>query len=447
MFAATGCNREQQKPASVSVVADDTVVAANTLLATIPDMGSPSSSPAIPSHGANQQSAMTIVINEKGRGAAFICEKDGKSYVVHNGVEGKAYPGEISHLKLSPDGRRVAYSVRVDGKRRMVLDGREGKLFDDVWEAVFSPDNRHIAYIAKLGEKVHMVADDNMTREGTRSYNGNPIFSADSAKIAYVEDADAKRKARFFISDLSFRNQNVKESIGRIMAVNGARTRIAAVKETDTGQRVIEFSFDKPDVVKEGPSCDSIDLLVFAQDDMSVAYVAQRGRARVLALDGKEERLQDGQPLESPVVLPAFKGAGILLAKENGCFLQLVFTPGSTHEKQYEEAAELVYNKDGSCHAYTARSGKNWFVVLNGREGPAFDRVVTPRFSPDGTLLTYRARNNGKRFLVVSDLNGKIISMQPNYEMVFPQVFTSDGKSVAYGVKEGNNVLWKVEKL
>jgi hypothetical protein len=31
--------------------------------------------------------------------------------------------------------------------------------------------------------------------------------------------------------------------------------------------------------------------------------------------------------------------------------------------------------------------------------------------------------------------------------MVFTTGFTDDGKSVAYGVKEGNKLVWKVEKL
>ena len=84
--------------------------------------------------------------------------------------------------------------------------------------------------------------------------------------------------------------------------------------------------------------------------------------------------------------------------------------------------------------------GQDWFVVVNGKEGPAFDRVVLPVFSPDGKLLVYRARKEGKRFLVVADTAGKTIKQLPAYEQVFQPVFTGDGKSVAYGVKDGNKL-------
>jgi len=40
-----------------------------------------------------------------------------------------------------------------------------------------------------------------------------------------------------------------------------------------------------------------------------------------------------------------------------------------------------------------------------------------------------------------------MIRRHPSYEMVFPVVFTADGKSVAYGVKDGRKLIWKVEKL
>jgi Tol biopolymer transport system component len=87
------------------------------------------------------------------------------------------------------------------------------------------------------------------------------------------------------------------------------------------------------------------------------------------------------------------------------------------------------------------------FVVVNGKEGPSFEMVVSPMFSPDGTKLVYRAREGGKRFVVVADADGRVIRRQPEYEMVFSTVFTEDGSSVAYGAKNGNELWWKVEKL
>jgi len=48
---------------------------------------------------------------------------------------------------------------------------------------------------------------------------------------------------------------------------------------------------------------------------------------------------------------------------------------------------------------------------------------------------------------VVADASGKTIRQHPAYEQVLQPVFTADGKSVAYGVKDGQKLIWMVEKL
>ena len=113
----------------------------------------------------------------------------------------------------------------------------------------------------------------------------------------------------------------------------------------------------------------------------------------------------------------------------------------------YDEAANLTYSKDGS-YAYAARNGKNWFIVVNGTEGPAFDRAIEPLFSPDCRYVVYRARKGGKRFVVVADAkDGRIIRQHQSYEQVFQPVFTATGMAIGYGVKDGNKLFWKVEPL
>lgn len=114
---------------------------------------------------------------------------------------------------------------------------------------------------------------------------------------------------------------------------------------------------------------------------------------------------------------------------------------------QSDEVSAPAFSPDSRHIAYAARIGERWFVVVNGKEGPAFDRVVSPVFSPDCRKLVYRARKDGRRFVVVADKNGKTIRQHSAYEQVFQPVFTSDGTSVAYGVKDGQKLIWKVEKL
>jgi hypothetical protein len=59
----------------------------------------------------------------------------------------------------------------------------------------------------------------------------------------------------------------------------------------------------------------------------------------------------------------------------------------------------------------------------------------------------FRARSAGKRFLVVANRLGQILREHPPYEAVWEYRFSPDGKYVGYGVKSGQELWWKVEKI
>ncbi|HEX9114307.1 MAG TPA: hypothetical protein VF888_08175, partial [Nitrospirota bacterium] len=245
-----------------------------------------------------------------------------------------------------------------------------------------------------------------------------------------------------------FVKQTVKKSIGDLLfTTNRNKTRIAATEVAGDKLRVIDFSFVRPGVVHQGSLYDVIEKLTFGDDGVSLCYCALKGTTRLVVLDEREELLPMGLLPELPVVRPDKKGAGLLLASEGKVFLHQAFVNGTEKAKKYDEAAGLAYSKDSRNYAYTAREGGNWFIVVNGKEGPAFDKVVTPVFSPDGKSLVYRARKDDKRFVVTADENGRTIKRHPAYEQVFQPVFTGVGKEIAYGVKDGNKLVWKREGL
>lgn len=388
-----------------------------------------------------------VLFSAQGHGVAYVAKKDGKLQVVHNDKADRPY-SVIGHLQLSLDGRHVAYDALVDGRRRMVLDGREGNPYDDVWEPVFSPDSRHLAYVAQIGGQ-RLVVVDGKNSERFPGFAFNPVFSADSSRIAYVENASEGRKARLIVSDLAMSRQIItKEIADEDLVVNKERTRIAAIGISNNKQRVVEIGFTQPDKVTEGPSYDSVEKVVFGSNGRSLAYVAKDGGESFLVLNDRKERLPDSGMRESPVVLSDGKGAGIILISGDGkYYYHQAFVDAKVQSKKYDEAAQLVYNADGSQYAYCAKMGKKLFVVVNGKEGPPFDMVISPQFAPDGRLLVYRARKDGWRFVVVADAEGNIVRKYPGYEMVFDILFTADGKSVAYGAKAGDKLVWKVEKL
>jgi WD40 repeat protein len=447
-LSAASCTRGEENPTAARQASRDSAVN-TTILATIANDDKPPQ--AVPGHaeapGAQDQPASyQVVFSASGRGVAYLVEKGGKVSVVHNQSRGKAYAA-VGTVVLSSDGRRLAYAALVDGKWRMVVDGREGRGFDTLLTPLFTSDGRHVAYQAKEGDKWYMVVDDTANAGTTASYT-TPVFSSDSTLIAYIETADSNSNMRLIVSDLTFGRQIVKRSIGDLLfTTNVDRTRIAAEQVANGKHRIIDFSFAKPDTVHEGPLYEVIERLTVGDDGASVAYCALKDGKRLLVLNDREESLPKGLLPELPVIRPDKKGVGLLLGSEGKISLHQAFYNSTEKGKKYDEAAGLTYSKDGRFYAYAGRSGESWFVVANGKEGPAFDKVVTPLFSPDGRFLVYRARKDGKRFVVVADTNGTTIGQHPVYEQVFDVHFTADGSSVAYGVKDGNQLIWKVEKL
>ncbi len=438
VLSLAGCTRE---PTAPGPPADKDVVSETALLATIPADHEPTGTDF--TSGENEP-VFRVMFHERGRGVAYIAKIDGVLHVVHNGEAGRPLMG-IDQIRFSPDGSRIAYSAQFDGRWGMIIDGVKGADSDEVGDPVFSPDGKHIAYEVKSGGKWSIAVDD-MVHAGCRSQSCSPVFSADSKKIAYVERADEEGGMRLIVSDLEFETQDIKPDSGALMVTNPGKTRVAAVSTVNGRQRVIEFGFARPEDVREGRVYDSISHLAFGGDGVSVAYVAQREGKRYLVLNGKEEPLTGGAPRGLPVVRPENKGVGIIIDSNGESYLHEAFSSDEREQTKYDDVRGLVYSGDGSAHAYTARKGENWFVVVNGKEGPVFDIVVTPLFSPDGRRLVYRARDEGRRFVVAADTNGETIKEHPAYEQVFQPVFTPDGKAIAYGVKDGSKLIWKVEE-
>lgn len=437
----SGVGKEQQRPDVLSSPSSSEVVAQTTLLASLEPQNTQDSRDA----STGDTSNVRVYFNENGRGVAYATKTGDTFRVVHNGKTGGPLQS-IDALVLSPDGKRVASSAMANGKWRMFIDCAEGVQSDEVSAPAFSPDSRHIAYAARIGDKWHIIVDNHMD-SSARAHISTPFFSADSRKIIYSEKVKNQSAFRLVISDPAHKRLFVKESCGNDIVISRDKTRIAAIAEINKKQRVVRLSFDRPDLHKEGASFDTVSNVVFGSDGASVAYVGVRGEKRYLVVNDREDLLPDGNMPWPPVVRPDHKGAGILISSARGFFLYQAFSQNAATEKTYEEASGLVFSNDGGSYAFTARTGNNWFIVVNGKEGPAFDRVVSPVFSPDCRKLVYRARKDGRRFVVVADKNGKTIRQHSAYEQVFQPVFTSDGKSVAYGVKDGQKLIWKVEKL
>ena len=107
----------------------------------------------------------TPIFSPEGSRMAFVASRDGKCYVVVDGVEGRGYEiienrWPIANLIFSRGGRHIAYMARKDGKNYLVVDEREFGPYDDevageagdvqgIWDFQFNDDEKYFSYRAK----------------------------------------------------------------------------------------------------------------------------------------------------------------------------------------------------------------------------------------------------------------------------------------------------------
>jgi hypothetical protein len=452
-YILSGCTKEQRNiPESTSSVKNE-VEATSRVLATIADDEKPDS-PSSHEPGQTQDkqiSEIAIELNPYGKAVAYVAKVGERACVVHNGKRGKLYDKiEAITLAISPNGKRVAYGALNGDKSYVVVDGVEKGPFADRGRISFSPDSNHVAYDVQIGTKWFMCVD-NKINDGAPSYVDKSVFSSDSSRLSYVEGTDISGVYRLVISDLKLTQNTALTIADPVVVVNPAKTVVAAVEKHQDKWNVITFDFKSPDKIKADEPSDDIKQLTWSEDGKALAYVAARNGKSYVVLNGKSELLPDGEYPWPFVVRSNNNGVGIFIVHANdkvtSAYLHHAFAPDRIKNKAYKEGAHLTYSVDGKHYAYVAIYNEKFTIIVDGKEGPFFERVVTPHFSPDGKFLVYRARQDNKRFVVVADLNGKIIKRLPSYERVFDTTFTEDGTSVAYGVKDGNQIMWKVEKL
>lgn len=441
---ATGQN--SGNPIGGSSPFDTSVVAETKILSGIQNFGLMQQE----SLAQNHSPQGAVVFSELGRGVAYVEDVGEKQRVVHNGKLGPLHT-QISYLTISPDGQRISYRCMLVNKQQFVSDGVARQVYDNVRDMVYSPDSRHLAYVTQVGDSGNIYLDDRVLASGPAF--GRKFFSKDSSKFVYTIRPGGLGSARMVIMDLKSGAGSVKEFIDIPIAENRETDTVAIAVQEGGKQRVIDFHLSAPEKTHASRLYDRVQLLSIGEDGKSVAFVAARGNGRYLVLNGKEDRLPDDLAFNGPpVIRPDLKGAGIILStleryNRRDILHQALFKDSSIDKDFHSKIKELVYNKLNGSAAYLVKEGEQWFVMQNGRKGPGFDMVVTPQFSPDGRWLVYRARTGDRRLVVVADTAGKEHHRHPEAELVFPVVFTADGKSIAYGVKDGNQLIWKVEKL
>jgi hypothetical protein len=108
----------------------------------------------------------------------------------------------------------------------------------------------------------------------------------------------------------------------------------------------------------------------------------------------------------------------------------------------YDELGLPVFSPNGKTVVCGAGAGKRKFLVVNGQNQKAYGDIGEPEFSPDGKRLVYEAELDagGQSLLIDSGKEGKLYD-----DINDRRYFSDDGRHLAMVVFEGDHQMVVVD--
>ena len=102
-----------------------------------------------------------------------------------------------------------------------------------------------------------------------------------------------------------------------------------------------------------------------------------------------------------------------------------------------KEPERILFATNGEKEIYKVKKddGK-WAVVIDGQEGDAYDEVLNPAFSDDGTQFAYSAINEGNAFVVLDNH-----ALDKKYKEIGQVIFGKDGTLIYKVIENGEEFL------
>lgn len=344
-------------------------------------------------NGADYDVIKAVTFSTDSRHLAFLGVKDGKQFVVRDGVVGEPHDWIVPNSLSGPlDLSRLAYIIQDGNDMAIVVDGKvvgQGYYAIGGERIAFSPDGKHFAYTAHTGSNEAgqtSVVHDGVAGKAYPRVDLVPTFSPDGQHLLYIA-SPAPNKMCLVVDEKEGPTYDAIAQGTAIFSPDSKRVAYAVA----SNNKVVAVVDGKP-----GPEYGKMQMPpIFSPDSTHVAYIAGDGRQFSLILDGVEQPKYDR------------------------------FTEGA-----------FTFSPDSRHIAYAAGKGKQWVLVVDGKEQKAYDSIAgeSIHFSPDSQHLGFVQITGGKRFIVV---DGKDVS--PGYaNVLWPgPIFSPDSKRVAYvGAKE-----------
>jgi Tol biopolymer transport system component len=105
----------------------------------------------------------------------------------------------------------------------------------------------------------------------------------------------------------------------------------------------------------------------------------------------------------------------------------------------YEAVQPPVWSPDGKHIAYAATWKFRFIVVKDDAKAEQFDAVGPPVWSPDSAKVAFAAKKEGKWYICIDHRRNETFD-----EILTRPHFSADSKSLAFGARKGQDIVWRV---
>lgn len=381
-------------------------------------------------------------ISEAGTLYPFTFSRDGRhvAYVAHlsngraprrvvvDGKEGPAFDYIWSGgLHFSDDGKHFAYTAERDGKRFVVVDGVESAPY----ERVTTPASREykdrgfvIAFqAARDGRQLFVVNGQEFAEDDPK---GREMFFG----VEAGHPREVAREGKYFVAWEGTEVGPFDEPIGTsLRATPRGEGRLVTFEGKRGGKQVAVV-----DGV-EGKPYDYVGPIYVSPGGGHVLYAARQGKEAFVVLDGKEGPKFSDIDIdygESPFS-PDGRHYAYAASNEDAADMRFLVVTDGKEGRLYDFISDVTYTPDGAHLLYLAFDRSRWktFLVRDGEEVAAYEHLSANvlRFSPDGRRMYFRLRPleregqaaKGQEAVVV---DGRLYS----YDDILDVEFSPDGR-------------------
>ena len=407
----------------------------------------------------------TPFFSDDGQHHVFVGTRGEQCMVVLDGVPQTPYAitndgWPIAGLVFGSDGTKthLAYQASKDGKHYVVVNGKVLGPYDSVivedkpaqrgiWDFLFAGD--YFAYRAKVGEKMvacrGRIQGSEITLVTSKPYDsigsGSPVrmggktdASGDEMFAFVAKEGPGKETIRQLPGDEPIGEKTWKYIAPGTLRASPAQPGEMVYVGGDTQWHVVVGE-------KQWPECERLGRLMASPSGKTWACMSMTDGKLVMMVNGVASKvysqIQPGATAFAAGDERVIYGASILDGSKTPARLVVDGQEGKAYTQVRGDS--VVFSVDKKTMAYVAGDGNQNFVVLDGKEGPAFDDIFDLRFSPVGSRLAYGARRGLEYFVVEDDKeHGPYDNIQRG-----SLVFRPDGKDLAWAAF-GSDGNWHV---